>query len=345
MTTPDPVLLQTRLKEMKDAGASAVAMEVSSHALDQRRADSVLFDAAVFTNLTQDHLDYHKSFEDYFAAKRRLFSELLGSSPKTPRHAIIHGEDVWGARMDTGPGVTRWTFGEKTGDFRYHLAGMDFSSVRFRLTSPFGEVDVDFPMSGAHNAQNATAALMVACAAGFPLEESARVLAAFPGVPGRLQKVPNSRGYHVFIDYAHSPDALENVLSALGRVKAKDSKSRLWTVFGCGGDRDKSKRPLMAAAASKGSDFVVVTSDNPRTEEPAAIVEDILKGLSTSARKNAHVEIDRREALAWTFRQAAPGDVILIAGKGHEDYQIVGTTKLPFSDAEVASELLEKETP
>jgi UDP-N-acetylmuramoyl-L-alanyl-D-glutamate--2,6-diaminopimelate ligase len=343
MTTPDPVALQGRLREMRDAGARAVAMEISSHALSQYRADGVQFNSVLFTNLTRDHLDYHSDMLDYFQAKQRLFTDLLWASKKQPVFAIVNTDDPWGARLRVASRAALWTFGRKPGcDFRFQIEKMDFTRTDFQLFTPFGSYHSFVPLCGVHNMYNVTGVIAAAASVGIPPSYALDALTKFTGVPGRLQTVPNNRALHVFIDYAHSPDALENVLQALDKVRQDlHSHSQIWTVFGCGGDRDKGKRSLMARTAAKHSDFVMVTSDNPRTEEPMAIVSDILEGFSAEEKKKkVHVEVDRRKAIEKVFRLAKPHDVVLIAGKGHEDYQIIGTEKIHFSDFEVAEELL-----
>ena len=342
MTTPDSVALQSRLAEMKEAGARAVAMEVSSHALDQRRADSVEFNTAIFTNLTRDHLDYHSSMEDYFASKQRLFTDLLWKTVKDPHFAIVNTDDPWGARMKVAGSAVLWSFGANAlADFSYQVTSVDFTRTDFLLKTPFGSFKSFIPMCGDHNVANAVAVIAAAASSGATVDRALDVLTKFPGVPGRLQMVPNEKSLYVFVDYAHTPDALENVLQSLNKVRASSkSSSRIWTVFGCGGDRDKGKRPLMAQIAAKLSDFVMVTSDNPRTENPDAIITDILQGIDSSKKEKIFSEVNRKLALEKVFKQAAAHDVILIAGKGHEDYQIIGKEKLHFSDFETAKELL-----
>ncbi|MFV8249147.1 UDP-N-acetylmuramoyl-L-alanyl-D-glutamate--2,6-diaminopimelate ligase [Bdellovibrio bacteriovorus] len=342
MTTPDPVFLQKRLREFRSAGALAVAMEVSSHALDQRRVDSVPFNTVIFTNLTRDHLDYHNTMESYLEAKQRLFTDLLWKTHKRPCFAIVNTADKFGRRLRVADPAVLWTYGEKDSDIRYEILKMDFALTHFKVWTPVGEGEVRLPMSGTHNVMNALAALGAGLSAGLPLNICIEALDRFTGVPGRLQSVPNDKNLSVFVDYAHSPDALENVLTALNKVRENlQSKARIWTIFGCGGDRDKGKRPLMAEMALKYSDEVVITSDNPRTEDPQAIIQDILAGVAGSAKVKATTVVDRKDAITQTLKRAQEGDVILIAGKGHEDYQIIGTQKFPFSDVKVAEEALQ----
>ncbi|MCX7977903.1 MAG: UDP-N-acetylmuramoyl-L-alanyl-D-glutamate--2,6-diaminopimelate ligase [Bdellovibrionaceae bacterium] len=340
MTTPGPVDLQKRLREFHEAGARAVAMEISSHALDQKRADSVAFDAAVFTNLTRDHLDYHGSMLSYFAAKERLFSELLARTSKSPAFAIVNTDTSWGRRISLPEGVELFTYGRADADFVWEVKSVDFSSIVFDLVSPGGRVEVSLPMAGLHNVQNATAALAVGFVAGVDIQTGARALAEFSGVPGRLQSVPNRLGISILIDYAHSPDALANVLQSLQAVRRSARLAgRIHVVFGCGGDRDRGKRPLMAQVAVRHADVIWITSDNPRTEDPEKIIADIMGGIPRGSKKQVQAIVDRREAIATALKSAQKGDVVLIAGKGHEDYQIVGTNKIPFSDFSVAQDI------
>lgn len=342
MTTPDPVFLQRRLREFRAEGAMAVAMEVSSHALDQKRVDSVPFNTVIFTNLTRDHLDYHQTMENYLEAKQRLFTDLLWKTHKRPCFAIINTADKYGRRLRVADPAVLWTYGAKDSDIRYEIIKMDFALTHFKVWTPMGEGEVKLPMSGTHNVMNALAALGAGLSAGLPLSVCVEALNSFTGVPGRLQSVPNNKDLAVFVDYAHSPDALENVLTSLNKVRESlQSEARIWTIFGCGGDRDKGKRPLMAQMALKYSDEVVITSDNPRTENPDAIIQDILTGVAASDKNKTTTIADRKEAIQETLKKARSGDVILIAGKGHEDYQIVGTQKFPFSDVKVAEEALQ----
>lgn len=344
MTTPDPISLQKRLAEMKEAGARGVAMEVSSHALVQRRADGVEFNTAIFTNLTRDHLDYHSDMGDYFRAKQRLFTDLMWKSRKHPHFSIINIDDPWGARLRVASSAALWSYGQRqNADFRYKVTNIDFSRTDFELRTPAGEYKSYLPMCGAHNVANAVAVVAAVATAGIPPAMSLEALTKFEGVPGRLQQVPNAKALNVFVDYAHTPDALENVLKALKTVRAgAKSHSQIWTVFGCGGDRDKGKRPEMCKKALDGSDFVMVTSDNPRTEDPNAIIQDIVHGQDVrGSQSRIRIESDRRKAIDAVIRMAKPHDVILIAGKGHEDYQIIGKERLPYSDFDTAKELLQ----
>lgn len=343
MTTPDPIFLQKRLREFRSAGAMAVAMEVSSHALEQNRVDSVPFNTVVFTNLTRDHLDYHGTMDKYFEAKQKLFTDLLWRTDKQPCFAIVNIADKYGRRLRVAEPATLWTYGTDDSDLQYKIIKMDFALTHFKVRTPFGDGEVRLPMSGLHNVQNAVAALGVGLSAGMPLELCISALDKFSGVPGRLQSLSTAKDISVFVDYAHSPDALENVLRALTSVRESlKSTARIWTIFGCGGDRDKGKRPLMAQMALRFSDEVIITSDNPRTEEPQAIIQDILAGVTGADKSKTTVIVDRKEAILQTIQRAKSGDVVLIAGKGHEDYQIIGSEKIPFSDFKIAEEALQR---
>jgi UDP-N-acetylmuramoyl-L-alanyl-D-glutamate--2,6-diaminopimelate ligase len=341
LTTPDALTLQRRLRQFVDAGAKAAAFEVSSHALAQARADGLPFAVGVFTNFTRDHLDYHHSMENYFAAKERLFAELLRRPGAV---AVLNGDDPAVRRVRVRDGVTTWWYGAGGGDFVYRIVREDLSGSLFHLSTPRGSVEVSLPCPGRHNIANATAAIAVGLAAGVALAAAAAALGGFFGAPGRLEKVDNGRGLFIFVDYAHTDDALRTVLRALveARRAARADGARLITVFGCGGDRDRGKRPMMARAACELSDVVVITSDNPRGEDPLAIIAEIEKGVPPDWRGRKLVEPDRRRALAAALQTAREGDVILVAGKGHEDDQIIGDRRLSFSDRQVITELLQE---
>lgn len=342
-TTPDPVRLQGRLAEMKSLGAQAIAMEVSSHALDQRRADGIQFNTVIFTNLTRDHLDYHKTESLYFAAKQRLFSDLLWNSGKVPLFAIVNIDDPWGRKLRVSSQAGLWTFGESSAaDFRFQIESQDFSGMKFNLRSPFGDFTGQVPMIGRHNLYNAVGAVAAVASVGVGPAVSLRHLQDFPGVPGRLQRVADARGRFVFVDYAHTPDALENVLGTLTQIRSQlaGKKPRLLTLFGCGGDRDKGKRPLMAQIAARFSDQVVVTSDNPRSEDPHSILSEIEKGFAVEDRGKVRLQVDRAAAIREILLAAETGDVVLIAGKGHELYQEIGGEKREFSDVAEAEKVL-----
>jgi UDP-N-acetylmuramoyl-L-alanyl-D-glutamate--2,6-diaminopimelate ligase len=340
LTTPDPLTLQRRLKEFVALGAQAAAFEVSSHALDQFRADSLPFAVGIFTNFTRDHLDYHVTMESYFKAKQRLFLELLGRHPTTSA-AILNGDDPWIRKIQVREGVTTWWYGSENADFTFRILKQDLSGSLFHLSTPRGNCEMQIPIPGTYNVYNAVASVAACLAAGASLDTAAHALQSFHGAPGRLEKVNNNKGLYVFVDYAHTDDALRTVLRSLAATRENaHAESRIITVFGCGGDRDKGKRPLMAKAAAEFSDTVIITSDNPRTEEPQSIIRDVRSGIPQDWKGELHVEADRRKACAIALQTAREGDVILVAGKGHEDYQIIGKEKLPFSDLLVLQELL-----
>ena len=338
-TTPGPIELQARLHEMQIEGAKSIAMEVSSHALDQGRVDNIHFNTVLFTNLTLDHLDYHKSMQEYFLAKQRLFTDLLWETKKNPSFAVVNTDDDWGKKLKIAYPSGLWTYGQnKHAQWKFSEVVLGFTQTEFKLKCPFGEYKVLIPMSGLHNVYNVVGVIAAASTLGILPEMSITALRTFVGVPGRMQPVLNEKGINVIVDYAHSPDALENVLNSISKVKNVVGQGRIITVFGCGGDRDKKKRPLMAAIAEKFSDQVIVTSDNPRTENPETIIEEIKSGFINANR--AMFITDRKKAIEKALSVAQQGDVVLIAGKGHEDYQIIGTEKNYFSDYVVAKNFL-----
>ena len=339
-TTPDPVTLQERLRNFADEGAEAVAIEVTSHALDQKRAHSVHFNTVIFTNLTHDHLDYHKTMANYFAAKQKLFTDLMWLTSKFPKFAVINIDDNYGRRLRVADEVIAWTYGQRESDFQFKILKMNFTETEFEIKTALATHNVCLPVSGEHTIANIVAGCVAALSAGISIEQSLQALKSFDGVPGRLQKVEAGSKRTVFVDYAHTPDALENVLQSLQKIRqSSKADSKLICVFGCGGDRDKTKRPLMAEISARLSDFTIITSDNPRTEEPLQIIEDIKKGLPGN-HGNSLVEADREQAIKKAIEISKDDDVILIAGKGHEDYQIIGTEQKYFSDLEVAKKYL-----
>jgi UDP-N-acetylmuramoyl-L-alanyl-D-glutamate--2,6-diaminopimelate ligase len=343
-TTPEAPDLQALLRQMVDGGCRACVMEVSSHALALRRVDAIRFRAAVFTNLTRDHLDFHGSFEAYFEAKRRLFDLLPEDG-----WAVVNLDDPYGQRiLDAGLRRPVTYAVDRPADVTPGPFALSFDGLRFDVRTPRGRVPVSSRLVGRPNVYNILAAAAVAVAWDLPAEAIARGVADVEQVPGRFQVVsaPDDP-VTVVVDYAHTDDALKNLLETARPLAA----GRLITVFGCGGDRDRTKRPLMGAVAARLSDVVVVTSDNPRTEDPEAIIADILRGVpSASGRASARPAggrapvclaiPDRREAIARAIREAQPGDVVLIAGKGHERYQILGDRAIPFDDADVARAVL-----
>ena len=350
-TTPQALDLIRLLADMRDNGVTHVSMEVSSHALDQGRADTCMFDTALFTNLTQDHLDYHGDMETYFDSKARFFREIAGRGKETV--SVINIDDEWGERLagEMKQGLVTYGFRSTAGiSIRSHQADME--GVRGEIVTPRGSFTFASNLLGVHNIYNIMAAVGGALAANIPLPVISRALGRKIVVPGRLEAVERGQDFLVLVDYAHTDDALKNVISTLRPLTA----GRLITMFGCGGDRDKRKRPLMARAAADMSHQVIVTSDNPRTEDPNAIIEDILVGLEdvdiTRVEPDSHrwdmddklytVLPDRREAIAFAVNHARIGDIVLIAGKGHEDYQILGTTKYPFDDRLEAARCLDE---
>lgn len=328
-TTPEAVDLQATFRRMLDAGDRACAMEVSSHALALGRAQGIRFACRVFTNLTQDHLDFHADMEDYFAAKRLLFER--GDGP-----AIVNVGDPYGARIAAEvPGTT--TFALDGGDYRANGVTFDASGSRFACRGPDEEVELAMPLPGPFNVENALAAIAAARTLGVPWEAIRKGLARAPRVPGRFEPVDEGQDFAVLVDYAHTPDSLENVLKAAREV----TSNRLHVVFGAGGDRDRGKRPLMGEVAARLADRVIVTSDNPRSEDPEAIIEEILRGAG-----NLPHDADRRAAIAAAIRAAQPGDVVVIAGKGHEQGQeFEDGRKEPFDDVTVAREALRTRRP
>ncbi|HOJ13029.1 MAG TPA: UDP-N-acetylmuramoyl-L-alanyl-D-glutamate--2,6-diaminopimelate ligase [Deltaproteobacteria bacterium] len=320
LTTPGPVDLYELLDGMAASGAQACVMEVSSHALDQDRVLGIAFECAVFTNLSQDHLDYHHDMESYFSAKRRLFTEHLEGT------AVVNGDDPYGRRLASEiPQAVEFGFDEHA---PIHPVSMENTpeGLSLELATPRGEIALKSRLRGAMNAANIMAAVGACQAMGCTNEGISAGIAALTGVPGRMEPVPNRRGLTILVDYAHTPDALDTVLKD---AKAF-TKGRLIVVFGCGGDRDRTKRPVMGSIAAGRADLVFVTSDNPRTEDPEAIIGEILAGIPGGS--NVHVEPDRAMAIARAVSEMRADDCLVIAGKGHEDYQIVGTTKIPFDD-------------
>jgi UDP-N-acetylmuramoyl-L-alanyl-D-glutamate--2,6-diaminopimelate ligase len=330
-TTPEAIDLQATFGRMLEAGDRACVMEVSSHALALRRADGIRFEVAVFTNLTQDHLDFHADMEEYFLAKRLLFSPVVGVPPRV---AVVNADDPFGRRLAGEFDCLTFSVGGGDADFRAQEVSFDAGGARFRCLAPDGAVEVVTKLPGHFNVENALAALAAARAMGVELETAAAALAEAGRVPGRFEPVEEGQPFAVLIDYAHTPDSLENVLRAARRL----TEGRLICVFGCGGDRDREKRPLMGRIAAELADVCVVTSDNPRSEDPMAIIEQILEG---SGRDGVTVEPDRRAAIKLALAEASSGDTVVIAGKGHEQGQeFEGGRKIPFDDSEVAREEL-----
>jgi UDP-N-acetylmuramoyl-L-alanyl-D-glutamate--2,6-diaminopimelate ligase len=331
-TTPEASDLFRTLRRMRQAGAEAVAMEVSSHALDMGRVTGAAFDVAVFTNLTRDHLDYHQDMEEYFAAKRRLFDHL-----KPGGRAAVNLDDPYGRRLAAElPDVL--TFGEG-GDVHVCDAALTTRGIRGVLVTPRGEVEIDSPLLGRYNLSNLQAAAAAAEVLGLPLAAMAAGLAAQRPVPGRLEPVERGQPFPVYVDYAHTDAALD---AALRSVREVVGSGKVAVVFGCGGERDTGKRPLMGQVAGELADLPIVTSDNPRGEDPLAIIAAVEEGLKASGNRGYRIVPDRREAIRQALSEAGEGWAVLVAGKGHESVQIIGNQKLPFSDIEEIGRALEE---
>lgn len=350
-TTPDSLSLYKLLADFKSRGADAVALEVSSHALEQKRVLGLDFALGIFTNLTPEHLDYHRDMESYYAAKSRLFSAAAGYGC---RRAVINIADPYGERLaaeipdalrvDPRVGSTSQAHVRVT-NATYSLEG-----IRAEILTLGSRVEICSPLIGTFNLENLCCAMGAGLAMGLSVQDAAACLAQLPSVPGRLERVENALGALILVDYAHTPDALEKALEAVTALKPK----RLISIVGCGGDRDKTKRPVMAAAAVRASDLTLITSDNPRTEDPHTIIQDMLAGLggsdaqmlSTTAVKQGQegycVIEDRAAAIKMAVAVLEAGDILLVAGKGHEDYQIIGTTKYHFDDREYLHTALKK---
>lgn len=342
-TTPEPLDLSQLFSEAVKAGATEAVMEVSSHALAQQRVYGIPFDVAIFTNLTQDHLDYHGSFDSYFASKQILFE---GCGTEAPRVAILNADDAYGmklAKLSHSIGSETFTYGiDAKADFRPEKLEMSPSGNRFDLITPGGVIPIYSPLIGRVNVYN----VLAACAAGFARgctpEQIAKGILEMRRVPGRFERVDEGQPFAVVVDYAHTDDALKNLTRLAREFVSRDSKDgRVITVFGCGGDRDRKKRPLMGKAAGEGSDFVVITSDNPRSEDPLAIINDSLPGIEPT-KTPLVIEADRRKAIALALSKAQAGDMVLIAGKGHEKTQTTREGVFAFDDFEVAAEELGK---
>ncbi|HKV92548.1 MAG TPA: UDP-N-acetylmuramoyl-L-alanyl-D-glutamate--2,6-diaminopimelate ligase [Candidatus Angelobacter sp.] len=341
-TTPEALELNQVFAQAVEGGATNAVMEVSSHALAQERVWGIPYEVAVFTNLTRDHLDYHKDMEDYFAAKSLLFT---GCGTRPPRMAVINAEDEYGkkltqTRKSAKEAVT--LYGIRSGDFRAVNLNLKQDGTAFDLATPAGSIRIETALIGGINVYNILAAAAATFACGCSLEQIAEAIRRFKQVPGRFEKVDCGQPFTVVVDYAHTDDALRN-LTAIARdfVRRSGGAARVITVFGCGGDRDRTKRPLMGEAAGHGSDFVVLTSDNPRSEDPLRIIEDALPGLRKSKARYA-VEPDRKNAIRLALNEAKPGDMVLIAGKGHEKVQITREGVFPFDDVLVAREALQQ---
>ncbi|MCX7982473.1 MAG: UDP-N-acetylmuramoyl-L-alanyl-D-glutamate--2,6-diaminopimelate ligase [Syntrophales bacterium] len=351
-TTPESLDLHRILHDMVLMGVTHCVAEVSSHALALKRVDECDFDLGIFTNLSRDHLDFHRNMEDYYAAKRRFFTELIPRSRKERAiRMVVNGDDAWGKRLCEESSVPSWTFGIREAE---HVRAEDYSlslqGTRAEIWAPGERLEVFSPLLGMYNLYNILAAVGAAIALEIPPTKIAEGIARVHRIPGRLERVNEVQEPHVFVDYAHTDDALQKVISALLPFKQK----KLITVFGCGGDRDRGKRPKMGKVAAENSDIVIVTSDNPRTEDPLEIIAEIVKGISEDVMERVEAQIvgerskaytvipDRRLAIKKAIDIAEEGDIVLIAGKGHEDYQIIGREKIWFDDRVIAKECLKE---
>lgn len=333
-TTPESLELNEILSRMLDAGCDSVSMEVSSHALHQSRVFGLEYDAAVFTNLTQDHLDYHGTMEDYFRAKQLLFDGLANDAA-----AVINCDDAWGTKLASTTRARSITFGAgDAADVRATDIRLSMDGTSFRIRHENKERELSSPLVGRFNVYNILAAYASGLALGIPHEKIEKGISNLTNVRGRFERIASPKGWSAIVDYAHTPDALEKCLLTVHDILPKDRRGRIITVFGAGGNRDKTKRPLMGKIAGSLSDLAIVTSDNPRTENPERIIDDIVAGIpreSTVIR-----ESDRRKAIHAALRQAQPGDVVVVAGKGHEDYQVIGKEKIHFNDREIIEEFI-----
>ncbi len=333
-TTPESLELHKLFAAMVQRGCTHVVMEVSSHSLHQDRVYGLEFAAAVFTNLTQDHLDYHGTMENYFQAKKILFDNLPSSS-----WAVINSDDASGSKIAQGTKASVLTYSVNgASDVSAKNISLSISGTSFVLHHHAERIELHSHLVGRFNVYNILAACSAGIALGVPAPSITSSVASFSSVPGRFERILSPGGWSAIIDYAHTPDALEKCLNTIRDVLPEQASNRIITVFGAGGDRDKTKRPLMGKVVDMLSDVAVVTSDNPRTEDPKTIIDDILSGVHRKG--GLFVEPDRRRAISSALTMARTGDIVLIAGKGHEDYQIVGTTKHHFSDREIVQEFI-----
>jgi len=341
-TTPGALELQQLLTQMVADNCTVAVMEVSSHALAQERVAGCEYDVAVFSNLTQDHLDFHKTMDEYFQAKLRLFTGL-SQTRKSNKRAILNVDDPMGQRIKELCPAPVWTYALKTqADLRAEHVRLSLGGTTFTAATPAGSFPVESHLVGEHNVYNLLSAIGVALHEGATPDQVRAAVGQVNNVPGRFERVMAGQPFTVVVDYAHTEDALVRLLTAAKVLKT----GRLITVFGCGGDRDRGKRPQMGKAAVRYSDVVVLTSDNPRTEDPLSILQEVETGVAEALKEHPHVEYrkvtDRREAIQAAVEEARAGDMVLIAGKGHEDYQIIGTQKIHWDDREVAREAIER---
>jgi len=346
-TTPESLDLQQALADMASTDTTYCVMEVSSHALEQGRVKGIRYRSAVFTNLTQDHLDYHQTMDNYAAAKSLLFSRL--GNAYTPEmsersYSIINADDPYGAQLAKSSAAEVITYGiEAEADVRASNIAISARGTSFRLETFRGELDVQLRLVGKFNVANALAAVATGLAEGLELTQIRDSLEQIAGVPGRVEAVDAGQDYAVIVDYAHTPDGLDNVLKAVKEIAA----GRVICVFGCGGDRDRTKRPIMGRIAASHADYMLVTSDNPRSEDPERILQDIEAGLLADGVPSSRyaLEVDRREAIKKAVEMASSDDVVLIAGKGHETYQIIGSKTFDFDDRQIAEQLIRSQMP
>jgi UDP-N-acetylmuramoyl-L-alanyl-D-glutamate--2,6-diaminopimelate ligase len=337
-TTPESSDLQHLFHEMKTRGIQNVVMEVSSHSLALERVAGTSFDTVIFTNLTRDHLEFHQTMENYFQAKSRLFTTdyPAGSKERNPL-ALINIDDPWGERLKSISSRKVWSYGLRPGaDLRARDILMSGTGTSFQIDSPRGVLHIHSPLLGTFNVYNLLAAAGAGIHHSVPLNVIEETLGSAISVPGRLEKVPGKYPITVLVDYAHTEDALLKILNTIHEVK----EGKIILVFGCGGDRDKGKRPRMGAVAGELADRLFLTSDNPRSEDPLSILKEVEAGVLSSGAKQYRLIVDRREAIEAAIHSAGAGDLVLIAGKGHEDYQIIGETKLEFNDLQVAKKML-----
>jgi UDP-N-acetylmuramoyl-L-alanyl-D-glutamate--2,6-diaminopimelate ligase len=347
-TTPESVDLQRTFRRMVDGGDQSCVMEVSSHALELRRVDGSHFDCAVFTNLSQDHLDFHETLEEYFGAKRRLF---IGHATVSPEVAVVNVDDPWGRRLveelsaSGHPNAITFSVHEEA-DFGAEEIELSPAGSRFGIVTPEGRADARVPLPGLFNVYNALGAVAAASVLGVDLGTALAAIESAERVPGRFEPIDEGQDFSVLVDYAHTPDSLASVLETARELLEQSGRGKLVCVFGAGGDRDRDKRPLMGAAARRLADHVIVTSDNPRSEDPQAIIAAIVEGAERSVENEARdsaleVQSDRRAAIARALALAEPHDIVLIAGKGHEQGQeFEGGRKVPFDDRDVARDEL-----
>jgi UDP-N-acetylmuramoyl-L-alanyl-D-glutamate--2,6-diaminopimelate ligase len=340
LTTPEALELQEIFRNMAEARVEQVTMEVSSHALELKRVEGVEFDAAVFTNLTQDHLDFHPDMEAYFTAKAKLFTSLGYQNFKPgEKFAVINKDCEWGRRLADISPVPVHTYGiESVADVMAKEISISLTGVSFKVDYRTRTFPLSLKLTGKFSVYNALAAFTWGLGEGFEPESICQALAEVTGVPGRFELVNCGQPFGVIVDYAHTPDGLINILKTAKEV----TQGKIITVFGCGGDRDRKKRPLMGEAAARLSDTVIITSDNPRSEDPLAIIQEILPGIRAADGEGFYVIPDRHQAIVTAIDLAQTGDLVVIAGKGHENYQIIGRDVLPFDDKEVASHLLKE---